>query len=294
MSGCRVPGSVCSTASAALDEGTSSLMRTPPPGPIGVSAAAGSPATGRDQFLYSPGVKVVIDVPMSIAPGMTWDAFWRLIYDRANEGLQRQANELLKQGRITVEESRALVDARNALLLRIRSRLTPFGELYSELLKPSSSLRSLEQIRAEKGTIEAVLKSVGKTRAVVDKIGVVSRFAGPAAIVLDVSMTAFVIQQASPEQRNRVGAREIGGLVGSVGGGLGGMWAGCASAGLLASPSLVLPVVGEVTTAGACFAGGLLGGLGIGWLGRKAGEAVGDEVYRISNEVSEFRWVAAR
>ena len=294
MSGCKVPGSVCVSTSDSLDEGTSSLMRTPPPGPIGVSSAAGSQATGRDLFLYSPAVKVVVDVPMAIAPGMTWDAFWRLIYDRTNEGLQRQANELLKQGRITVEESRALVNARNELLLRVRARLTPFGELYSEILKPRSSLKSLEQILAEKGTIEAVLKSVGKTRAVVDKIGVVSRVAGPAAIVLDVSLTAFVIQQADPRDRSRVAAREIGGLVGGVGGGLGGMWAGCASAGLLASPSLVLPVVGEVTTGGACFVGGILGGLGVGWLGRKAGEVAGEEIYRISNEVSEFRWVAAR
>jgi len=108
MSGCKVPGSVCVSTSDSLDEGTSSLMRTPPPGPIGVSSAAGSPASGRDLFLYSPAVKVVVDVPMSVAPGMTWDAFWRLIYDRTNEGLQRQANELLKQGRITVEERRAL------------------------------------------------------------------------------------------------------------------------------------------------------------------------------------------
>ena len=110
----------------------------------------------------------------------------------------------------------------------MRARLTPFGELHSEILKPRSSLKSLEQILAEKGTIEAVLKSVGKTRAVVDKIGVVSRVAGPAAIVLDVSLSAFVIQQASPGDRSRVAVREIGGLVGGVGAGLGGMWAGCA------------------------------------------------------------------
>lgn len=100
---------------------------------------------------------------------------------------------------------------------------------------------------SSKGSIEAVLKSVGKTRAVVDKIGAVSRVAGPSAIVIEVTMTAVVIQQAAPRDRGRVAAREIGGLAGSIGGGLGGMWAGCAGASLLASPSLVIPVVGEVT-----------------------------------------------
>lgn len=131
----------------------------------------------------------------SIAPGLTWDGFWRLIYDRVNAALQRQANLMLEQGRLTVAESRALVNARNDLLLRIRSRLTPFGELYSELLKPDASLRSFEQFAADKGSIEAVLRSVGRTRAVGDTMGVVSRVAGPAAIVVKISLTALVIRK---------------------------------------------------------------------------------------------------
>ncbi|HZF78754.1 MAG TPA: hypothetical protein VEZ89_03090, partial [Rubrivivax sp.] len=90
--------------------------------------------------------------------------------------------------------------------------------------------------------------------------------------------------------RGRVAAREIGGMAGSVGGGLAGMWAGCASAAALASPSLLIPVVGEVTTGGACFLGGMVAGLGLGWLGRKAGEQVGEGVYAISTEISEFTW----
>ena len=122
----------------------------------------------------------------------------------------------------------------------------------------------------------------------------VSRVLGPASIVLEVSLTAVVIQQADPAERDRVTARELGGLAGSVGGGLGGMWAGCASAALLVSPSLTLPVVGEVTTGGACLVGGLLGGLGRGWLGRSAGEGAGAALYDIVNEVSEFRWLGGK
>ena len=46
----------------------------------------------------------------------------------------------------------------------------------------------------------------------------------------------------------------------------------------------------EVTAGGACVVGGLLGGLGLGWLGRHAGESAGTALYDIVNEVSEFRW----
>jgi hypothetical protein len=291
MGGYTQPGPMCGgTGAEPIDRGTMCLAATPAPGTVGLTATN---EPQNNQVLYSPAVKVVVDVPFAIAPGMTWDGFWRLIYDRANAGLQRQANLMLEQGRITVAESRALVNGRNELLLRIRSRLTPFGELYSELLKPGASLRSFEQFVAEKGTIEAVLRSVGRTRAVVDKIGVASRVAGPAAIVLEISLTALVIQQARPEDRNRVAAREVGGLVGSVGGGLGGMWAGCAGFAALASPSLVVPVVGEVSTGGACLVGGILGGLSVGWLGRRAGEAAGEGLYDMVNEMSEFRWVPA-
>lgn len=295
MTAYRVPGPLCVTQSEAIDTGTSCLHRTAPPGVIkgAVSTQPGT-GTGSDDYFYTSAVKVAVEVPVSIAPGMAWDGFWRLIYDKTNEGLQRQAAELLKRGAVTSAEASELVNARNALLLRMRSKLSPFGELYSEILKPRASLKSFEEFVARKGSIEAVLKSVGKTRAVVDKIGAASRVAGPAAIIIDISLTAIVIQQAAPQDRSRIAAREIGGMAGSIGGGLGGMWAGCASASLLASPSLVIPVVGEITTGGACLVGGMFAGLGFGWLGRKAGEHLGEGVYSIVNELSEFRWTNTR
>ena len=58
--------------------------------------------------------------------------------------------------------------------------------------------------------------------------------------------------------------------------------AGCAGAALIASPSLVLPVVGEIGTGGACVIGGIVGGLGGGalgaWMGDEAGAAAYDFV----------------
>jgi hypothetical protein len=268
-----------------VDDGTTCRQRSPLPGPTG------QPRSLQDLYEYSPAVKVVADATFSIAPHMTWDAFWRLIYDRANEALQRQANLLLRRGNLAFHEADALVNARNQLLLRIRARLSPFGELYSEILKPRASLKTLEQFVQQKGSIEAVLKSVGNTRQVVDKIGVVSRVAGPAAIAIEISLTAIVIQLADPEDQARVAAREIGGATGSVAFGMAGAWAGCAGFAAIASPSLVLPLVGEVSTGGACLIGGILGGIGIGFVGRKAGEAAGEAAYHLYNEVSEFTWV---
>lgn len=42
------------------------------------------------------------------------------------------------------------------------------------------------------------------------------------------------------------------------------------------------PIVGEVTTAGACLVGGLIGGVGAVWAGRWAGEMDGDPRWSIA------------
>lgn len=288
----RLPGPTCGATLGPrwIDSGTAPRWQIASPAFAPPAPAAPALWWWPMEYLYSPAVRVSSDALFAIAPGITWDGFWRLHYDHISAGLQRQANLLLEQGRISAAESRALVAARNELLVRIRSQLSPFGELYSEILKSRAELKSFEPWIARKGNVEAVLRSVGKTRAVVDRIAVVSRVAGPAAIGFEISLTALVIQQAAPQDRARVAAREVGGLAGSVGGGLAGMWAGCASASLLVSPSLGLPLVGGVTTGGACLVGGMLGGLGIGWLGRQAGEWAGDEVYEMSNHLSEFGW----
>ena len=58
----------------------------------------------------------------------------------------------------------------------------------------------------------------------------------------------------------------------------------------LASPALLIPFAGELTEGGACVIGGILGGLGFGWLGNSAGRSTGEGLYKILNEVSEFSW----
>lgn len=98
-----------------------------------------------------------------------------------------------------------------------------------------------------------------------------------------------MIHTAAPQERGRVAAREAGGIVGGVAGGIGGAWAGCATFAALASPSLVIPVVGEVGTGGACLVGGLVGGLGLGWLGNEAGRAVGVALYDFTTSLHWIR-----
>lgn len=243
-----------------------------------------------DLYLYSPACKAVADVTVSVGASLTLDSFQRLIYERINRNVQEQAHRLLLRGNITAHEAAALVDARNRLVLNIRRQLSPFGQLYSELLKPRATLKDFDQFLRQKGTIEAVISSVGKTRQVVDRIAVFSRVAGPATIVFTITATAIVIATAPEAERAKVAAKEISSSVGSVAFGAGGMWAGCATAAALVSPGLVIPVVGEVAVGGACLVGGLLGGVGLGYIGHRVGQSIGVTLY---TAVSEFRWSGA-
>lgn len=167
----------------------------------------------------------------------------------------------------------------------MRRPLTPFGKLYSEAIKPAASLPTAEGMLRRKGNIEAVLVSVGKTRAVTNRIAFIGRIAGTAGFVLEVIMVAVVIERAPPAERGRVAAEEIGGATGGLAGGTGGYLAGglagAAWAGTWAAPTLVIPVVGEITEGGAILIGGIAGALFGGWVGHAAGKAVGHEAWKL-------------
>jgi hypothetical protein len=243
-----------------------------------------------DSHLVSQGIRAVVEAPCALGPQLTWDGYVRLVYYRMNEGIQRQANTLLMRGNISAAEARALVESqRNGLLKALRDRSSPFARMYAEFRKPSSSLPTLESLVKRKGSIEAVLKSVGKANRVVDRMGIVMRMAGPATIVLQITMTAVVIGAAPREQRGRVAAREVGSGVGGASFGAGGAWAGCASAAMLLSPSLFVPVVGEGVEAGACLVGGIIGGLGAGYVGNRLGREAGENVYDLFT--TQYTWL---
>ncbi len=84
-----------------------------------------------------------------------------------------------------------------------------------------------------------------------------------------------MIAEAPLEDRKRIAARQITGSAFGVVGGSGGMWLGCVGGASLVSWSLVVPIVGEEATGGACVIGGLLGGIGIGFGAQKVGESAG-------------------
>jgi hypothetical protein len=221
---------------------------------------------------------------MPVSAHLGWDSFWRLAYEKADILLQKQANELLRRGNITLEEARALVDQRNKLVIDMRKPLSPFGKFYSEALKPSTKLPQLSELLAKKKTIEAVLVSVGKSRAVTNRFAFIWRRAGPAGIVLEIVATAVVIQKAPSSQRNEVIAEQSGRVVGGLAGGRVGMWggalAGAAWAGTWAAPTLVIPVVGPITEGTAIILGGIIGGLLVGWVGQEAGGVVAHQVWQ--------------
>lgn len=120
----------------------------------------------------------------------------------------RQANELLRHGLITNEQTRILVEQRNALVRDSRRSLSPFGRVYSEILKPSHDLPDRERLLLAKGSNEAILRTVGKTRALVNRLSISMSYVGRGAVALDLALSAVVIARASPEDRARIVARQ--------------------------------------------------------------------------------------
>lgn len=267
------------------------LALSPRPGPIGVerdwTRRSARPSAQTPQLLLSPLFQETVQVTSNMTAPMAWDAYWRMAYDHADKALQAQANDLLKRGNITRREFDELVKARNQLVQEFRKPLGPFGKQYSEILKPVAQLPQPSQLLASKGSVEAVLQSVGKSRATVNRLSMVFRVAGPPLLVLDITVTTIVVMQAPAEQRDRMAAREYTGLGMGLAGGAGGAWAGCVGLAALGSPTLVLPVVGPVAAGTLCAVGGVLGGLGIGWVGREVGKAAGEGAYDF---VTTVRW----
>ena len=237
-------------------------------------------------YSYAIAAKKVVNIPFPLAANVAYDSFWRDVYNKAAEGIGEQARALLARGNVTAEEARQLVEVqRNGLVIELRKPLSPFGKLYSEILKPAKDLPTLEQLVAKKGSIELVLESVGKTRGTVNKINFFAKRAGGVAIALEIVLTVVVIAEAPADQRGMVASREIGGVVVGTGagvvGGWAGAWAGATTFALAGSPTLVIPVVGEITETTFFIAGGIIGFLGGGWIGQKVGEHVGMEVWKL-------------
>ncbi|WP_233806780.1 hypothetical protein [Paraburkholderia sp. HP33-1] len=244
----------------------------------------------QNQARHSYAVKAseIVNIQFPVAANMTWDGYMRHIYDRTNALIQQQANKLLQRGNVTYEEAFRLVEVqRNGLILEMRRRLTPFGRFYSEALKASKNLPTLDGLLLKKGSIEAVLLSVGKSRSVVNRIAFVGRRAGPAGIVIEIVAIAVVIEKAPPNEKARIATEEIAGAIGGLALGTSGMWAGAATgaawAGTWAAPTLVVPVVGEIAEGGAIMLGGIIGGVLGGWFGHDASKEAAGQIWRLAS-----------
>lgn len=172
----------------------------PSSGCIGVVPAAPSPALASvagAYFTQAVAIEEKLTLSLGALSNLGWDGYQRLIYERAAAGIARQAQEFLARGYVTTAELKDLVEVqRNELVVSMRKRLTPFGRFYSEKLKSAKSLPTVDSLLARKGSPMAVLASVGKTRAVTNRIAVFGRYARPAGVVLDIVVVGVVIQQA--------------------------------------------------------------------------------------------------
>lgn len=246
----------------------------------------GDPAPRRE-FNYSAAFTSASNGTFGVGSNFAWDSYQRELYNQLNEALQKQANLMRARGAITEIEARALVAQRNLILTEARKSLSPFGRLYSEILKPSTKLPTFEKLLADKGSIEAIIESVGKTRAVVNRLSLVMKYGGRAGVAFQIVVSAVIISEATPAQRGRTIAGQGGAIGGAALFGWGGAWAGCATAAALMSPSLAIPVVGEGAEGGACVVGAVIGGFGFGALGGAGGQAAAEAAY---DYVTQLRW----
>lgn len=236
-----------------LDSGTTNLQRTSLQLPVGESGSPGAPLKGAP-----PVSKEVVEITLPLAGAMSWDAFHRAIYDQAAKKIQEQAFELSRKGALSPIEFEQFVAQRNALKVATRSQLSPFGELFSEILHPQSEFKTAQELLNKKGSIDAVIKGLGKTRGWVNRIGIVGRFAGPAVLVVQITFAAQVVADAPDDQKLRTGVSEAA----EIGGGMAGGWYGAGS-GCAAGAAATFWFFGGGAIVG-CGVGGVLGGIGLG------------------------------
>lgn len=261
-----------------LDSGTTNLQRTGLNLPVGESGSIGGALQGAP-----PVAKGVVEVTFPLAGGMTWDAFHRTLYDQAAKKIFEQAQELMRKGALGPAEFEQFVEQRNALKIATRSQLSPFGKTFSEILQPANQLKTASQLLEENGSIEAVIKGLGKTRGWVNRIGIVGRFAGPAVLVVQITFAAQVVAEAPEDQKWRTGIGEAA----EIGGGLAGGWYG-AGAGCAAGAAATVWLFGAGAL-GGCAVGGALGAIGLGFAAGKTLRFAAESAY--DGGRAAFYWI---
>lgn len=83
------------------------------------------PDPGDTQVNYSRAVQVkeVVQFPFPVGVTLTWDSYWRSVYNRLNRALDRQAKAMLERGNLTKAEMKEYVEVkRNGLAKNCAAR----------------------------------------------------------------------------------------------------------------------------------------------------------------------------
>ncbi|MGL4232460.1 MAG: hypothetical protein ACRCWJ_13935 [Casimicrobium sp.] len=217
------------------------------------------------------------------------------IYEPAARALSQQAQAFVNQGTMTSREAASWLNAqRNALVVSTRDRLnSPLGRAIAEYLKPRDKMPQLpdleRKIQARSPHLsgdqmyEAIIKSGAGTRASVNLLAVTLKFAGPTLVGVNIVYSGYIVMQAPPQQRGQVASREVGAIVGGVGGGWFGAKAGCAG-----GAAIGVWFVGWGSIPG-CFIGGIGGAFGGGWAGSHVGGMAGEALWSAANTVVDWK-----
>lgn len=211
----------------------------------------------------------------------------RALYEEADRAIYQTAQRLIAEGRPVEEVARWANAARNEAKVRIRRwdldvlRLlaeqrnlrkyeNPIGPSY-EKLRTGDPARGIAP-KTDKQIIESAAKANLKVNRWVGRL----RIAGRILIAIDIGIASYRVATAGVEWP-RVALQEGLGVAGAAAGG----WAGAKLGGAIgAGIGAWFGGAGAVPGAAiGAIIGGVGGAIGVGWLGRKGGEALADKLF---------------
>jgi hypothetical protein len=276
MCGNRTPGPTCQVENPVeIDDGTMCVAATPVPGPVcaspPTSCDTGPPATVAT---YSAPLQAFESASIYLGAESTWDSIVRDVYKAGAEAIRAQGQELVRTGQMTAEQAKVWTNGqRNALLQATRDETGPIGRAIAVAIK--SKGKSVADLEAAGKSAAGIIESAGKSNAIVNRVAVGMKFAGPALLVIGLGFSAYNIATAPPNERWRVTAQEAGTWAGALAGG----WAGGETGGEVGAGIGTFVEPGGGTAVGGA-AGAIIGGIGGAIAGGWAGSKVGEYVYR--------------
>ncbi|HEX5749530.1 MAG TPA: DUF4157 domain-containing protein [Archangium sp.] len=210
----------------------------------------------------------------------------RALYDEADQAISQTAQRLIAEGRPVEEVARWANAARNEAKVRIRrwdlDVLRLLAEQrnlrkYENPVGPSyEKLRTGDARGITPKTDKQIIESAARANLKVNKWVGRLRIAGRILIAIDIGIASYRVATAGVEWP-RVALQEGLGVAGAAAGG----WAGAKLVGAIgAGIGTWFGGAGAIPGAAiGAFIGGVGGAIGVGWLGRKGGEALVDKLF---------------